>query len=124
MQKRQIQRNEFALIEKRYHKCFLSLIITCSLQISVIWLISDMLELSKVFNESETFDTLQVSKIVSTFVYRKLFEDKNRSDLCDDHKLYLHFASFSDLSMRHKISLELRVKKKLHSYPEKSFFDS
>jgi len=33
-------------------------------------------------------------------------------------------ATFSDLSMRHKISLELRVKKKLHSYTEKSFFDS
>jgi hypothetical protein len=35
-----------------------------------------------------------------------------------------HFAPFSDMSMGHKISLELRIKKKLNCYFEKSFFDS
>ena len=73
---------------------------------------------------SQVRDKLELSKIVSIFVYRKLFEDENRSDLCDDHKLYLHFSSFSDLSMGHKISLELGVKKNFTVILKNHFFDS
>ena len=37
---------------------------------------------------------------------------------------YLSIASFSDISVKHRMSLELRVKKKLQCYPEKIIFDS
>jgi hypothetical protein len=45
----------------------------------------------------------------------------NRSDLCVSIK-YHKLGSFSDISLEHKISLGLRVKKKLHRYADKIIF--
>ena len=84
--KRQILLNGFALIEKRYHRFWIIFknkdILQKSKDWSRLWY---RIMLSQKIRALDTWTLFQILKILPTFAYWKLLEDKNRSDLYDHH---------------------------------------